>query len=82
MYCLSKDGLRMTEAKGFGITSTTGAVRYYRDGEFKYSLGQEMHCIFTNNGFFMDAFDNETEAKEKLREAMNAAAIGLESFEF
>jgi hypothetical protein len=75
MYCLSNDGLRAVETKGL--------VRYYRDGEFKFNTnGEEMHCIFTDTGYFMDAFKNEEDARAKLREAMEAAATGLEMFEF
>ncbi len=73
----------MTEATGFGVTKTDSVVRYYRNGEFKYNKpGEIIYCLHTNNGYFMDAFDTEEEAKEKLKEVMYAVAGGAESFEF
>lgn len=83
MICLSKDGLRTTEATGFVVNETLSAFRYYKEGEFKYNNpGEKIYCLYANNGFFMDAYKDEIEAKEKLREAMKALATGLEIFEF
>jgi len=83
MYFLSRDGLRVTESNGVSITKTTSVTRYYRDGEFKYNKqNEEMYCLDTNNGYFMDAFHTEVEAKQKLKEVMYAAVREQESFEF
>jgi len=83
MYCLSRDGSRATEANGFGIVRTESVIRYYRAGEYKFNTqGKALYCIYTNTGYFMDAFYTEEEAKAKLKEAMTAAASGVEIFEF
>lgn len=83
MICLSKDGLRTTEATGFVVNETVSVCKYYKESESKYNNpGEKIYCLYSNNGYLMDAFENEVEAKEKLREAMKALATGLEIFEF
>lgn len=83
MYCLSKDGLKMTEATGFVVAEVKTVVRYYENGEPKYNNpGDSVFCIFTNNGYLMDAFKKESGAVGKLKEVMAAIAAGVSSFEF
>lgn len=83
MYCLSRDGLRATETTGFGIVKTDRVVRYYRDGEFKFNKqGETVYCLYANNGYLMDVFMTEEEARAKLKEAMAVAASGADMFEF
>ncbi len=83
MYCLSKDKLRVTEAIGFGITELEAPVRYMKNNELVTSIpGQKMYCIFTNNGYLMDALESEAEAKERIKDVMQALAAGIEGFEF
>lgn len=83
MYCLSKDGLRMAEATGFGIEETLAPVKYIKNDVVTISTpGSTMHCINADNGYLMEAFEDESEAKHKLKEVMSALASGVKSFEF
>jgi len=83
MFCISRDGMCVTETNGFYIRETNALTRYYREGEYHFNTKDEtMFCIYTKDGCFMDAFETEEEAKEKMREATRAMASGADIFEF
>jgi hypothetical protein len=83
MFCLSRDGLCVTEANSFHIEKTISVFRYYRDGGHKFNIKDNtMYCLRAADGCLMDAFETEEEAKDKLREVTRALASGVDIFEF
>lgn len=74
MYCLSKDGLRLVNARNFYVKEIDYATIVTKPHEIKHIILAD-DCI-------MDAFNTEEDARKKLKEVIVAVGSGAEVFEF
>jgi hypothetical protein len=71
MFILSKDGSRLIETKSLGIQINRNAIS-----------NRNEYGILADDKYIMELFDNEYDAKYKLKMMMASVGAGKDMFEF